>query len=105
MERYHYGGFLGNLISRAGTGLPADIDFIMSHLTSESSFAITRYVDYALGLVTSEAGIRRIEFYLFKGSQIQRNYSSLFFNRRGDWQVVKKAFQLGLIDEIQAYAR
>jgi hypothetical protein len=66
---------------------------------------MTRYVDFSLGLVTNEMGIARIKHYLFNGSKIQRNYSSLFFNRRGDWEIVKKAFQLGLIDEIQAFAR
>jgi len=105
MGKYLFTGQLGVLIEKAEVGFPTDIDYIMSNLTSESTFAMTRYVDYALSLVTNKAGINQIEFYLFNGSQIQRNYSSLFFNRRGDWEIVKKAFKLGLIDEIQAYAR
>lgn len=105
MIKYKFSGQLNDLIIKAENGDPKDVDFIMQHLTLDSTFAVTRYVDFALGLVTNEAGISRIEFYLFNGSQIQRNYSSLFFNRRGDWEIVKKAFHLGLIDEIQAFAR
>ena len=105
MTRYKFSGQLQELIIRAENGDPADIDFIMQNLNHESTFAMTRYVDFALGLVTSTEGIGRIEHYLFNGSQIQRNYASLFFNRRGDWEIVKKSFHQGLIDEIQAFAR
>lgn len=105
MTKYKYSGQLYDLIIKAENGDPADIDFIMQNLTYDSTFAMTRYVDFALGLVTNDEGVSRIEYYLFKGSQIQRNYASLFFNRRGDWEIVKKAFLQGLIDEIQAFAR
>jgi hypothetical protein len=105
MKQNKFSGQLYDLIIKAENGDPDDVDFIMQNLNSESSFAMTRFVDFSLGLVTNEMGIARIEHYLFNGSQIQRNYSSLFFNRRGDWEIVKKAFQSGLIDEIQAFAR
>jgi hypothetical protein len=105
MTQNKFSGQLYDLIIKAENGDPKDVDFIMQNLNPESTFAMTRYVDFSLGLVTNEMGIARIEHYLFNGSQIQRNYSSLFFNRRGDWEIVKKAFQLGLIDEIQAFAR
>ena len=105
MTRNKFSGQLYDLIIKAENGDPDDIDFIMQNLYSESTFAMTRFVDFSLGLVNNEKGIARIEYCLFNGSQIQRNYSSLFFNRRGDWQIVQKAFQLGLIDEIQAFAR
>jgi hypothetical protein len=105
MSQYKFSGQLYDLIIKAENGDPNDVDFIMQNLNSESTFAMTRFVDFSLGLVTNEMGISRIEHYLFNGSQIQRNYSSLFFNRRGDWKIVQKAFQLGLIDETQAFAR
>jgi hypothetical protein len=105
MTQIKFTGQLYDLIIKAENGDPNDVDFIMQNLNSESTFAMTRYIDFSLGLVTNELGIARIEHYLFNGSQIQRNYSSLFFNRRGDWEIVKKAFHLGLIDEIQAFAR
>jgi hypothetical protein len=105
MTKYKFTGQLYDLISKAENGDPVDIDFLMQNLTYESTFAMTRYVDFALGLVTNKEGVTRIEYYLFNGSQIQRNYASLFFNRRGDWEIVKKAFHQGLIDETQAFAR
>jgi hypothetical protein len=105
MTKYKFTGQLYDLISKAENGNPVDIDFLMQNLTYESTFAMTRYVDFALGLVTNKEGVTRIEYYLFNGSQIQRNYASLFFNRRGDWEIVKKAFHQGLIDETQAFAR
>ena len=105
MPGYNFTGYLGVLIEKAEAGNPVDIDYIMYNLTSESNLVMTRFVDFALGLVTNESGISRIEHYLFRGSQIQRNYASLFFNRKGDWDLVKEAFHQGLIDEIQAFAR
>jgi len=105
MTKFKFSGDLGLLINKAEHGSPADIDFIMANLTINSSLPMTRYIDFALGLVNNNLGINRIEFYLFNGTQIQRNYSSLFFNRKGDWEIVKKAYNMGLIDEIQAFAR
>lgn len=105
MSRHKFSGKLQELIEKAETGNEIDVDFIMSHLTSDSTFELTRYVDFALSLVNNINGITRIEHYLFNGSLIQRNYSSLFFNRRYDYDIVMKAFSQGLIDEIQAFAR
>lgn len=100
-----FSGKLQELIDRAESGSSDDVDFIMRHLTSESSLAMTRYVDFATSLVENESGIKRLEYFLFNGTLIQRNYASLFFNRRGDWEIVKKAYEQGFIDEIQAFAR
>lgn len=100
-----FSGKLQELIDRAESGSRDDIDFIMNHLTSDSSLAMTRFVDFAISLVENEKGVKRLEYYLFNGTLIQRNYTSLFFNRRGDWEIVRKAFEQGLIDEIQAFAR
>ena len=105
MERYKFTGELQDLIMRAEKGTAADVEFIMNHLTQDASLAMTRYVDYALSIVENENGIARIKEYLFKGTPIQRNYSCLFFNRRGDWTLVNEAFHAGCIDEIQAFAR
>lgn len=96
---------LQELMDSARRGSPGDVDFILGHLTPDVSLAVTKFADYALGLVETDAGIKRIEFTLFNGTQMQRNYCSLFFNRRGDWHVVKRAYDAGLIDEIQAFAR
>jgi len=100
-----YSGLLRILVDKALSGHPEDIDFIMQYLNSDAKFSTTRYVDFALSLVENNECIARIENYLFYGSQIQRNYACLFLNRIGEWLPVKKAFELGLIDEIQAYSR
>jgi hypothetical protein len=104
-KRYTFSGKLQELIQRAEFGNSEDVDHIMSHLNSDSTFAMTRYVDYALSLVENKNGILQIEYYLFNGTLIQRNYCCLFFNRRGDWDLVNKAFKQGLIDEIQTFSR
>lgn len=104
-RRNIFSGKLKDLIDRAIIGGPGDVDYILQHLESNPSLAITRFVDYSLSFIDNEAGRSRIEFYLFKGSQIQRNYCSLYFNRKGDWPLVKKAFDQGLIDETQAFSR
>jgi hypothetical protein len=105
MQQERRPGTLQELMDRARRGTPEDIDYILGHLTTDVPIAVTKFVDYSLGLVESEVGIERIEFYQFNGTQIQRNYCALFFNRRDDWLVVKEAYERGLIDEIQAYAR
>lgn len=100
-----FSGKLKELIDRAAEGGPGDVDYILQHLNNDPSLAITRFVDYSLSFVDSEEGRSRVEYYLFKGTQIQRNYCSLYFNRKGDWAMVKKAFEQGMIDEIQAFSR
>jgi hypothetical protein len=104
-KREKFSGKLQELIIRAESGNADDVDYIMGHLTSDSTFAMTRYVDYALSWVENEKGVSQIEYYLFNGTLIQRNYSCLFFNRRGDFDIVNRAFNQGLIDEIQTFSR
>lgn len=105
MKKPNFTGELGDLTYKADRGNLNDIDYIMSKLTISTSLAQTRFVDYSLSRVENKAGIERIKFYLFNGTLIQRNYACLFFNRLGEWNIVKKAFNKGLVDEIQAYAR
>lgn len=100
-----FSGKVKELIDRANSGNVEDVDFILNHLTPDVTFSTSRFVDYALSFVISDSGIQQIEYYLYNGTQIQRNYCALFFNRRDDWIIVKKAYEDGLIDEIQAYAR
>ncbi len=102
---FEFTGQLKVLIDKAKIGSTIDVDYIMNNLTVESSLAMTRNIDFALSLVENIEGIKRIEYYLFKGTLIQRNYACLFLNRLGEWEPVKKAYELGLIDKIQAYSR
>ena len=103
MTKTIFTGKLKEFIEKAHSGNKDDVDYIFNHLTHDATFAMTRYVDYALSLVKNEDGIMRIEYYLFNGTHIQRNYCSLFFNRRYDYAIVDKAFEQGLLDEIQAF--
>jgi len=105
MTTYSFTGELKYFIDRAETGAAVDVDFLMDKLINEPTLAITKYIDFALGCVTNEEGVDRIKYYLFNGKLIQRNYASLYFNRRGDWKIVKEAWGKGLIDYIQAFAR
>jgi hypothetical protein len=82
--KYRFTGQLKVLIDKAEMGTVKDVDYIMSHLSTESSLAVTRFVDFALSLVTNSEGFDRIKFYLFKGTLIQRNYASLYFNQFGN---------------------
>lgn len=105
MTKNKFDGILGELIERAESGNEEDVDYVISHLTDDSTLAMTRYVDFALSLVENQKGISRLEYYLFNGTPIQRNYCCLFFNRRLDYDIVNLAFEKGLIDEIQAFSR
>jgi len=86
------------------SGKSSDIDSVMEKLNS-ADLPTTRAVDFYLGIVEHPEGIERINYYLFNGTQIQRNYSTLYLARRNEWKKVNKAFQLGLIDAVQAYSR
>ena len=103
--KHEFSGQLRVLINKAINGNSNDVDYIMDKLTTDSTFAMTRYIDFALSLVEKTDGIERIRYYLYKGTLIQRNYACLFLNRLGKWKVVKQALEQGLIDDIQAYAR
>lgn len=87
-------------------GLPADVDAIMQLLAAEDSLSASRLADYALSLVQTATGRRRIEHYLFESPHpIQRNYAALYFKRRGEVARLRRALAQGLIDEIQALSR
>ena len=87
------------------SGTKEDIDYVMEFLDETSDIPITRVVDYYLGTVSTIEGMKQIEYYLFNGTQIQRNYSTLFFARKNEWVIVNKAYKMGLIDYIQAYSK
>ena len=58
MTSNKYTGKLGELLEKAEHGSEVDVDYIMSHLTKDSSLAITKVADYALGLVENPNGIK-----------------------------------------------
>ena len=99
---------LAYYIKLAVSGTAAEIRLILAELNAEMTFADSRFIDYALSLVTSHEGVETIRAYLFEGTQVQRNYCTLFFSRRcakGDWETVKQAYRMGLIDQKQAFSK
>jgi len=103
--KFQFSGILKELIDHAMIGNSENVDYIFNHLTANSSLKMTRNIDFALSLIRNPLGLERIKYYLFNGTLIQRNYASLYLNRLGEWQPVKEAYEKGLIDEIQAFAR
>lgn len=87
------------------SGSAEDIDRVMEHLSEGADLPTTKIVDRYLGTVSTTEGLKRIERYLFEGTQIQRNYCTLVFVRRNDWKSVNRAYRMGLIDYVQAYSK
>jgi len=96
---------LDSIIALCKSGTTESIDAVMAELNMDITIALSKIIDYSLGFVESEEGVSRMAYYLFHGTQIQRNYCTLYFNRRGDWPIVRSAYEQGLIDYIQAYSR
>ncbi len=96
---------LNQIIEKCRRGSKTDIDDVLGLLTSTVELTVRKNVDFYLGGVTNPEGLARLEHYLFHGSQIQRNYTTLFFARRDEWPLIHRAYKLGLIDYQQAYSR
>lgn len=96
---------LQKYIELAKEGTAESIAGIMADLTLETPIVETKYIDFALSYINSEEGLSVMEEYLFKGSQIQRNYATLFFARLGEYLIIRKAYDMGLIDQKQAFSR
>lgn len=92
-------------IRLAQEGTKASIDEIMKHLDLSMTIAESKFIDFALGHVEGEEGLKIMEYYLFHGTQIQRNYCALYFGRRGEYPMIRKAYDAGLIDAKQAFSR
>jgi HEAT repeat protein len=96
---------LKQIIEKCQRGNKRDIDDLLGLLTNKVDLTIRKNIDFRLGGVTNPEGLARLEYYLFHGSQIQRNYATLFFARRDEWALIHRAYRLGLIDYRQAYSR
>lgn len=79
------------------------VDQLMEYLNENVSLIETKMIDYYLGLMKSESSVTRVKYYLFNGTQIQRNYSTLFLARKNIWKPINRAYKSGLIDYKQAY--
>ncbi len=78
------------IISSCHRGSRSDIDAVVGLLTKTVELTVRKNVDFHLGSVTNPAGLERLEYYLFHGSQIQRNYVTLFFARRDEWPLIHR---------------
>jgi hypothetical protein len=87
------------------SGTQKDVDFLMKHMALTKDLATVKLADFALGLVNTRQGVNRIQHYLFKGSQMQRNYAALYFKRKGDTAILREAIREGSIDRLQAFAK
>lgn len=83
----------------------AGVDTLMEILNPNVSLVDTKRIDFYLGLMDSKESISRIIYYLFQGTQMQRNYSTLYLARRNIWRPINIAYRKGLIDYRQAYSR
>jgi hypothetical protein len=87
------------------SGMPEDIDIMMESLERDPSSSPHKLIDYTLGLVTNIEGQLRIEYYLFNGTLMQRNYAALYFKRIGAVGILTEAVATGCIDRIQAFSK
>ncbi|BAY24134.1 GUN4 domain protein [Calothrix sp. NIES-2100] len=92
-------------VAMARTGGVSDVDTLMDNLESDRTSATCKLVDYTLGLVNTHEGKDRIRYYLFNGTQIQRNYAGLYFKRRGEKSILIEAVKQGCIDKLQAFSK
>lgn len=98
-------GTIQNYVSLAKEGTESSIGILMEKLNKNMTLADSKMIDFALGYVTNKEGIKVMEYYLFHGTQIQRNYCTLYFGRRGEYLIIREAFDKGLIDAKQAFSR
>lgn len=96
---------LRDFTRRGQAGQAADVDFLMTQLENDGGVKTRKLVDYALGLIETRAGFAEIRRYLFEGSERQRNYAALYFKRRGQVRLLRRAVKAGLIDTEQAFSR
>jgi hypothetical protein len=86
-------------------GSATDVEKVIALLNDTCDLPTTKTIDYYLGQIGTPEGIARVRHFLFHGTQMQRNYCTLFFARRNDWDLVNEAYRKGLIDRAQAYSR
>lgn len=102
---YKNNGIIDRYIKLAETGTKKSVDTIMEDLNPDMTIAYSKFIDYALRYVVSCEGTDRMKHYLFNGTQIQRNYCALYFGRKEEWPLVRKAYEMGLVDGRQAFSR
>lgn len=96
---------LSDIAKIVNSGTAKDVDYLMSLLTSESPLVTLKMVDFAISQINTREGKERIKFYLFEGTEIQRNYALLYFKRHANNDIILEAVIGKHIDEKQAFSR
>jgi len=96
---------LSDIARRANNGNSSDVDYFMSYLAKESNLETIKLVDFAISQIRSVQGIERIKYYLFNGTQIQRNYAALYFKRHKKNEVLIEALAKKRIDQELVFSR
>jgi pimeloyl-ACP methyl ester carboxylesterase len=99
----HVGRYDG-FVAWGATGNAAGVDQLMAALAGHADLPTLKLADFALGLVNTRAGSEQVRYYLFAGTERQRNYAALYFKRRGNFGVLANALAQGKIDQQQATA-
>lgn len=86
-------------------GMPENVDIMMESLEYDPRSSPYKLIDYTLGLARHSEGKKRIEYYLFNGTQTQRNYAALYFKRLEEHAILREAVKIGCIDRVQAFAK
>ncbi len=94
-----------DFVSIGTSGKADDVDVLMQVLVSQGDLTTTRLIDFALSLVNTREGYKRMKHYLFNGEQQQRNYAALYFKRKGYTDLLEDAVEEGKIDFEQAYSK
>ncbi|MEH2272730.1 MAG: hypothetical protein V7K68_30630 [Nostoc sp.] len=105
LQEYQKSSRYDVFVAMGRAGGVSNVDTLMESLENEQNTAITKLVDYTLGLVNTSEGKDRIRHYLFNGTQIQRNYAALYFKRKGAKDILIEAVQQGCIDRVQAFSK
>lgn len=92
-------------VDLAKIGTKESIGLIMKDLNMKMTLAQSKFIDFALGHVETDEGIEIMTHYLFHGTKVQRNYCALYFGRLGEYMLIRKAYDQGLLDEKQAFSR
>ncbi len=98
-------GRFDHFVSVGASGTAGAVDFLMEALATQDDIATTRLVDYALSRVETVEGFDRLHYYLFNGTQRQRNYAALYFKRLDEFGLLLEAMAQGKVDSLQVLNR
>ena len=78
------------------SGTKADVDLLMGLLVEKADLLGLKLVDNALTLIRTAEGRNQIQYYLFHGTYIQRNYAALvFYNEGALWTLFIRHMEKG----------